>query len=213
VGLSEWEAYNRIEVARVARRFPLVLSMLAEGSIHLTAVKRLGPHLTPGNHQDVLESARGKTKVEVQEIVATLAPRPDVPSSVRRLPPSLELPGPTRNDARSRPMPTTMGADVGGTPALVSRDTSGRDRAAEAITPLSPDRYKLQVTIGAETLERLRLVKDMLGHAVPSGDDATVLDRALRALLAELAKKKFGGTCARRSPARRSENENRVSWS
>jgi hypothetical protein len=86
LSLSEWEAYNRIEVARVARRFPVVLSMLAEGSIHLTGVKRLGPHLTAGNHREVLESARGKSKAEVLEIVARLAPLPDVPSSVRRLP-------------------------------------------------------------------------------------------------------------------------------
>jgi hypothetical protein len=62
------------------------------------------------------------------------------------------------------------------------------------VTPLSPDRYKLQLTIGGETVEKLRLAKDMLGHALPSGDDAAVLDRALTALLAELAKKKFADT-------------------
>ena len=60
--------------------------------------------------------------------------------------------------------------------------------------PLSPDRYKLQLTIGGDTLEKLRLAKDMLGHAIPSGDDAAILDRALTALLVELAKKKFSDT-------------------
>jgi hypothetical protein len=63
-----------------------------------------------------------------------------------------------------------------------------------AVTPLSPDRYKLQLTIGGDTLEKLRLAKDMLGHAIPSGDDAAILDWALTALLAELAKKKFSDT-------------------
>jgi hypothetical protein len=29
--MSEGEAYNRIEVARTARRFPVVLDMLADG--------------------------------------------------------------------------------------------------------------------------------------------------------------------------------------
>jgi hypothetical protein len=43
----------------------------------------------------------------------------------------------------------------------------------------------------------------MLSHAVPSGDDAAVLDRALTALLADLAKKKFADTPKpRRSRAR-----------
>jgi hypothetical protein len=62
-------------------------------------------HLTPANHRDVLESARGKRKPEVEEIVARLSP-----------------------------------------------------------------------------------------HAIPSGDDAAVLDRALTVLLVDLAKKKFGDT-------------------
>ena len=62
------------------------------------------------------------------------------------------------------------------------------------MVPLSPDRYKLQLTIGGETLEKLQLAKDMLGHANPSGDDAAVLDRALTVLLADLAKKKFADT-------------------
>jgi hypothetical protein len=71
------------------------------------------------------------------------------------------------------------------------------------VTPLSPDRYKLQLTIGGDTLEKLRLAKDMLSHAIPSGDDAAVLDRALTALLVELAKKKFADTRRpRRSRAR-----------
>src|SRR2546425_7052230 len=50
LGLSEWEAYNRIEVARAAPRFPVILDMLAEGSLHLTTVKLLASHLTPANH-------------------------------------------------------------------------------------------------------------------------------------------------------------------
>jgi hypothetical protein len=62
------------------------------------------------------------------------------------------------------------------------------------VTPLSPDRYKLQLTIGGDTLEKLRLAKDMLSHAIPSGDDAAVLDRALTALLVHLARKKFADT-------------------
>jgi hypothetical protein len=88
LGMSEGEAYNRIEVARAARRFPVVLDMLADGRVHLTAVRLLAPHLTVDNHADVLGSARGKTKLEIQEIVARLAPRPDAPVSVRRVPAS-----------------------------------------------------------------------------------------------------------------------------
>ena len=60
--------------------------MLADGGVHLTAVRLLAPHMTVDNHAEVLDSARGKTKLETQEIVARLAPRPDAPASVRRVP-------------------------------------------------------------------------------------------------------------------------------
>src|SRR6187551_3508732 len=43
--LSEHESYNRMEAAGIARRFPVILAMLAEGLVHLTAVCLLGPRL------------------------------------------------------------------------------------------------------------------------------------------------------------------------
>jgi hypothetical protein len=247
LGLSDWEAYNRIDVARTARRFPIILQMLADGSLHLTAVRRLAPHLTPGNHVAVLQSARGKTKIEVQEIVAGLAPRPDVSFSVRRVPMSAPGPpgpvvdpetvvgvtdcvaavfggvGPASTNLSMSPAPDVLAALRASEGVLGPASEGAPARAALAtpagaaeqppqpalhptavVTPLSPDRYKLQLTIGADTLERLRLAKDMLGHAIPSGDDAAVFDRALRALLAELAKKKFADARAPRSSRLRS---------
>jgi hypothetical protein len=191
LGMSEGEAYNRIEVARTARRFPVVLDMLADGRLHLTAARLLGPHLTLDNHCEVLGSARGKTKLEIQEIVARLSPRPDVPASVRRLPAR----HPERSPQAAMPVlpaPLVSPAPATVPPAVSAIGTVEPTRVVHAaVTPLSPDRYKLQVTIGGETLEKLRCAQDMLGHAIPSGDAAAVLDRALTSLLVELAKKKF----------------------
>src|SRR3989442_7069877 len=58
--LSEHEAYNRIEAARAARAaraFPLILDMLVEGSLNLTTVRLLAPHLRGDNHEDLLAAA------------------------------------------------------------------------------------------------------------------------------------------------------------
>ena len=84
--LSEPAAYNRIEVARAARRFPIILDGLACGKLTSASVKLLAPHLTPENHADVLTRARHKSKRDVELLVATLHPRPDVPSVIRKLP-------------------------------------------------------------------------------------------------------------------------------
>jgi hypothetical protein len=196
LGLSEGESYNRIEVARAARRFPIILEMLAVGAVNLTAARLLAPHLTPANHREVLDSARGKKRREIEEIVARLSPRPDVAASVRKLP-ALRLQASPAEDAAA---PGAPAADPAATdPAVPVPPETGLTAARSpmpraAVTPLAPDRYKLQLTIGGETLEKLRLAKDMLSHAIPSGDDAAVLDRALTALLGELAKKKFADT-------------------
>ena len=360
--LSEAEAYNRIEAARAARRFPVILELMQDGAINLTTVRLLGRHLTDENHRQVLESARGKKKAEIEEIMVALWPRPDVPDTVRKLPPPRgfgahsgasaggypsrgggehpgngfgALPG---NDAAERPgngfgtypVPGNVfhpgsGADAtGGGPSsrpswlvpgdgshivgahssssgaggdqnghgsppgqwefippgatgrldVASAEVAGRAAAldvagagaaggtaaasaggnagsaggsaagtsggsgeegtwvwrgsgaapaggagtvggarttsgagitssgqppygsppAPGVVPLSPERFKVQFTIGVQTLEKMRLAQDMLRHAIPSGDQAAIFDRALTVLLSELARKKFAAT-------------------
>ena len=84
--LSEAAAYLRIAAARASREHPVLLTMLASGRLHLTAIAKLAPHLTPGNRDWLLERAIHRTKRQVEELVAEIAPRPDVSSMVRRLP-------------------------------------------------------------------------------------------------------------------------------
>jgi hypothetical protein len=193
--LSEYAAYHRIKAARVARRFPVVLDLLAEGAVTLTTVRLLAPHLTDDNHVEVLESARGASKSAVQRLVAGLAPQPDVPTSVRKVAaPKAPV---TSASAVSSPVPAASGPVPAATPILAptSAPTVAHQEPRRAVaSPLSPDRYKLQLTIGGDTLERLELARDMLRHAMPSGDAAEVIDRALRQLLKELARTKFAAT-------------------
>ncbi|HET8644380.1 MAG TPA: HNH endonuclease, partial [Vicinamibacteria bacterium] len=86
LSLSEDAACNRIEAARACRRFPRILGLLSSGALSLTAVRLIGRHLTVENHKDVLERAVNKRRRAIEALLAELAPRPDVPSSVRKLP-------------------------------------------------------------------------------------------------------------------------------
>jgi hypothetical protein len=52
----------RIETARAARRFPVILDRLTSGSLHLTAVSLLAPHLTDTNVVALLDAAHHKSK-------------------------------------------------------------------------------------------------------------------------------------------------------
>jgi hypothetical protein len=202
--LSEHEAYNRIEAARAVRRFPLALDLLAEGAINLTTVRLLAPHLTSANHVEVLQSARGLRRSQVEEVVARLAPRPDVPVTIRKLPAmqgAVLTPRPDVAPPESAaPMAVTTPLGTGGPAA--SAPATPRVDSVPLVTPparaivsaLSPDRYRLQLTIDGELLAKLRQAEDLLRHAIPSGDDAAILDRALTLLLADLAKKKHAAS-------------------
>jgi hypothetical protein len=84
--LSEYEAYDRMKAAKVVRRYPAALGMLASGQVTLTTIRLLAPHLTPANHGELLAAASGKGKWQVQELLAARFPEPDVAFSIRRLP-------------------------------------------------------------------------------------------------------------------------------
>ena len=73
------------------------------------------------------------------------------------------------------------------------------------IAPLSLGRYALRVTVDQETHDRLRYAQALLGHALPAGDVAEVLKRALDAWVAELEQEKFAN--AVRTRPRRGEAE------
>jgi hypothetical protein len=193
--LSEGAAYNRIETARAARRFPIILDGLAAGELTLTSVKLLAPHLTPENHADVLARARHKSKGEVELLVAALHPRPDVPSTIRKLPVCRQATPPAPG---TREMVLAVDVEA----ALRVEPPRGmRPPRPGEVTPLAPERYKIQFTVSQQTRDKLRRAQDLLRHAVPDGDPAVIFDRALTLLLTELERSKTGAT-DRPRPAR-----------
>lgn len=183
LGLSEDAAYNRAAAARAVRRYPMILGMLADGSLTLTAVKLLRPLLTPENHREILAEARHRSRAEVEKIVARLKPQPDVPSTIRKLPSLASVP----IAAVSSPQQTE---DSPSPPAFVAPPASHRP----VVAPLAPERYRLQITVSQETHDRLRRLQDLMRREIPDGDAAAIIDRALVVLLREVEKKKMKAT-------------------
>jgi hypothetical protein len=197
--LTDYAGYARIEAARVARRFPLVLDLLRDGSINLTTVSLLGRHLTAENHDRVLRAAVHKSKREIEVQLAALRPRPDAPAVIRKLPAATPAVGaPTRPsppEVTHLPLPRVEAADAPiASTVPAPRPHVGPPRSPTRppalVTALAPRRYKVQVTIGQETHDKLRRVQDLLRHCVPSGDLAVILDRALTLLLRDLERRK-----------------------
>jgi len=84
--LSNSEAFHRITAARIARRYPIVFSLIEQRQLHLTAICLLRDYLTSENHHELLTEVCHKTKLQIEDLLARRFPRPDVESRVRKLP-------------------------------------------------------------------------------------------------------------------------------
>jgi hypothetical protein len=222
---SESEAYDRMTAAKMVRRYPTVLRLLSSGQIKLTTVRLLAPHLTRPNHDELLAAACGKSKREVQELLAQRSPQPDVARSVRKLRDpriAVAVPtGPVLGAAASR-----VEVGVGGQPEDRAARTvaSGGDGIVAGaairvptptsppppVQPLAPDRYHVSFTATAATRAQLELAQDLLRHAIPNGDPAQIFARALDVLVEDLVKRKFAATPAPRASRGRAEGSRHI---
>jgi len=214
--LSEHETYLRITSARASRRVPELLDMLADGRLHLSAIAKLAPHLSEKNAEALLGRAVHKTKRQIEELVAEVAPRSEVPSRMRKLPLARSgrgqlgpdrVPGATAPAAARSPSsaPATTSPPV--TSELLGPDAADpvpaqserREASASAravLEPIAPARYKVAFTASAELHGKLCRAQALLRHKIPDGDLAKVVEEAVTLLLGKLEGRRFGKTDA-----------------
>lgn len=186
--LSEAEAYLRIASARASREFPVLLEMLAEGRLHLSGVGKLAPHLTPENAGWLLARATHKTKRQIEELIAEVAPRPDVADLVRRVP--------ERASAPSTPAPGPMPAlSLEGRELRPDAVDPVRPRSAPVVEPLAPGRFKFQFTGSAMLRDKL---ERLAAFTRSEGDLAAVIEAAVTEKLERLEGRHFAQTPAPR---------------
>ena len=110
---------------------------------------------------------------------------------------------PTRIDVfHPAPAPGPVDGAFSLSPGKVNEDAPGRVEPAR-VTPLAPERYALQCTVSQSTYETLQYAQALLGHQVSPNDLPAVIERALKALVEQLEKRKFAKTSRPRSGGRR----------
>ncbi|MEZ4222363.1 MAG: hypothetical protein R3B13_15605 [Polyangiaceae bacterium] len=220
LGMSEGEAHRSISSARVARRFPIALGMLADGRLHLTGLSLLANRLTESNHAALLEEACAKTKAEIQVVLARWFPRPDVPDQVELL-----ETGDWRGGSNEAAATSAAGLDrcggvhpgssfAGGMQTAAPRllesvghespghgDCGARDLALrnargpdihDRIEPRSAERFAIRFSASAAFKAKLEHARNLMSH-VGRGLE-TVFERALDLLIAERESKCWGKT-------------------
>ncbi len=143
---------------------------------------------------EVLASKEREASAELVAHLAELAPRPDLPSAVRKLPcPKTASPpsippsvGPALAIEQVTPDPAVKTSVPSATPRPIVRASA-------------PERYGVQFTIGPETHEKLRRLQALLRREIPDGDPGAIFDRALTVLLEKVEKTKLGAVAKPRT--------------
>jgi len=175
--ISEDATYNRIFVARAARKFPGLFTAIADGRLHLAGARLLVPRMNEENAGELVAAASNLKRVELEAMLAARDPEAE----------------PLRLDEGISALSTgqviaPQGFDsVGLVPGQVQIETP-----PATIKPIAAQRFSLQVTLDGETHAKLRRAQDLLSHT--TRDVAEIIHRALVALIEELEKRKFAKT-------------------
>ena len=203
--LSEDAAFKRIKAARAARRFPAIFAAVADGRLHLSAVVLMAPHLTEDTAHELLAAAAHRSKSEIGQLLAERFPRPDLigwvattPESSATTSPGEQAPGPVELHIASGDDedPRAPGC---GTSLQAPGPVAGRSR----VEPLAPRSFAVQFTLSQGAHDKLCHAQELLGHQVPDGDLAVVVERALDSLIERLEKRRFAATSAPRQHSNR----------
>jgi len=131
LGYSEDGALKRMRVARLALVVPAALDELRSGRIHLTGLFVLSRYVTPENADELLGEARGKSRSELEQLLARLFPRPDVAERIAPI----------------------AGLGAGG--VVVAGPGASADEFRGRTEPLSASRYHVEFTASSEFCEKL----------------------------------------------------------
>ena len=82
-----------------------------------------------------------------------------------------------------------------------------RSPAPSRVEPLAEDAYKVTFTASRRLRDKIREAQDLLGHQVPSGDLAELVERGLDLLVEEVRKKRFGASRRPRPKKTKREDE------
>jgi 5-methylcytosine-specific restriction endonuclease McrA len=164
--LAESTAYQRVKAARIVRARPQVLSRLADGSLNVSILSLIAPWLEA--RPALLEEAVGKSKREVQALIAEFGGVREIPDRVRQLGPK---PAPTIDDY---PLPLLTSPRAAPPPIKAQED-----RVPPPPPPVAVERrLEFRFAAGepfARAVERLRA---MLWHKFPAGRLEDVLFEA-----------------------------------
>jgi hypothetical protein len=171
----------------------------------LCALCALAPHLNAENATELFGVCRGKTRRQIEEVLAARFPRPDVREQIRRLPARGPIPAaaaerispPSRAiaepvSARTASETPSIARNPVQLPVAVPALASDARRRAREIEPLSAARFGVHFTADAELRDLIECARALAGHRLPNGDLAALIKLMAASFVRQEEKRRFG---------------------
>ncbi|HET9252683.1 MAG TPA: hypothetical protein VFP58_11260, partial [Candidatus Eisenbacteria bacterium] len=183
---SEDAAYKRIQAARAAREFPILLTELAEGRLHLTSICLLAPHLNPENAEELVRAAAYRRQSEVHQILSCMFEVRATATGAQGELAAQQVEGPEMESASEQSGAELAAQQVDLTPGQLAAQQVGPTSLVSQVERLEP------LMVLPEIKDRVRYLQALLSHSLPSGDVSCLLAKALDLLIEHVEKRRFG---------------------
>ena len=175
--MSEDSAAKRIQAARAARKFPAIFDAVEQGRLHVSGVGLLAPHLARENVTELIAAAAHKTSADIRLLLAERPPQPDAPTLVMAIE-SAGASGPEGQEHVCESGEQHALAHVEVHDGHLAAWPVAPDGPRGRVTPLAPQRFKVEFTLDGDAHRDLVEAQALLGRAVSTGDVAEVFKRA-----------------------------------
>ncbi|MFH0899946.1 MAG: hypothetical protein V2A73_04880, partial [Pseudomonadota bacterium] len=156
--LSESEIGLRLQVVKAIKSHPELLAAFERREMTLSAIGRLAPHLTEENKEQLIESAKGKTRAEVEALVADVTVKAAIQvcrteeALLGAQSPSLFEAGPVEQSSE---------------PTRAQCAQWARERNPDSITPVSADDWKVSFVASTQIIQWLEQGRMLLAAQCP----------------------------------------------
>ena len=198
--MSEDRALKRIQVARVALRFPEIFECLADGRLSVSTASLLAPKLEPETAADLLAGAAFRTRQEILRLLDERSRPVAGPSIGPEGEPNVQDTSESHAPGHVNSLADLCAPSAGdATPGSLAPAQANNPRRGRVLTSPTGG-YEARLSLTDEEHDQLRRATALLGHAVPSGDPALVYARAMEHYLAHLEKQRLGKRLAVGTP-------------
>lgn len=185
LGFEEFDAYRRIRGARVASQYPVALDLVEDGKLSLTSLVVLHPILTPDNYKDWFQKSEGKTRKQLESMVAARFPEQAKPDFIRRLPPGSPylVPTPPVHAVDVLPPGAVEACDPTVEWGAIPANEQRLGRVWQDVLPVAADRIRIGFDAATSLMRLIERARQLLRHKYPEGHLEDVLKDVLEVFL------------------------------